>query len=204
MGIIFAKIWQKLFKYNQFKICLVGLNNAGKTTTLFKLHLGEVVETQPTIGSNVEEVKHGNIHFQVWDLGGQDSLRSAWSTYYVNTNAVIMVVDSTDQKRMPLVKHELFKLLAHDDLKDAVILVFANKQDAKDKLTPAEIAQHLELHTIKNHAWHIQASCALTGEGLYEGLDWITQHVTNTTSSPTPVASTPAPAPTSTTTATSG
>jgi len=178
MGMLFSRLWQRLFKHSQYKICIVGLNNAGKTTVLFKLHLGEVVETQPTIGSNVEEVVHENVHFQVWDLGGQDSLRSAWSTYYVNTHAVIMVVDSTDRKRIHLVKHELMKLLSHDDLKHAVVLIMANKQDSPDKMTPAEIAQELSLHTIKNHNWHIQASCALTGEGLYEGIDWITQQVT--------------------------
>jgi len=177
MGMLFAKLWQRLFKHNQYKIVIVGLNNAGKTTVLFKLHLGEVVETQPTIGSNVEEVVHENVRFQVWDLGGQDSLRSAWSTYYVNTHAVILVVDSTDRKRIHLVKHELAKLLSHEDLRHAVILVLANKQDVPDRMSPADIAQELALHSIKNHNWHIQASCALTGEGLYEGIDWITQHV---------------------------
>jgi ADP-ribosylation factor-like protein 5B len=177
MGVLMSRLWQRLFGPHQYKICLVGLNNAGKTTTLFKLHLGEVVETQPTIGSNVEEVVHDNVHFQVWDLGGQDSLRSAWSTYYVNTHAVILVVDSTDRKRIGVVTHELNKLLAHDDLKNAVLLVFANKQDCKEKMTAAQIAQELELHKIKDHAWHIQACCALTGDGLYEGIDWITQKV---------------------------
>lgn len=175
MGVLFSTLWGRLFRANQFKICMVGLNNAGKTTTLFKLHLGEVVETQPTIGSNVEEVTHENVKFQIWDLGGQDSLRSAWSTYYVNTDAVIMVVDSTDHARIHIVKAELSKLLAHDELKKAVLLVFANKQDAKDKMTAAQIAQELDLHAIQNHNWHIQACCALTGEGLYEGIDWCTQ-----------------------------
>jgi ADP-ribosylation factor-like protein 5B len=56
MGLLFSSLWRKLWKYKEFKICIVGLDNAGKTTTLFQLHLGEVVETQPTIGSNVEEV----------------------------------------------------------------------------------------------------------------------------------------------------
>lgn len=137
-----------------------------------------MVETQPTIGSNVEEVVHENVHFQIWDLGGQDSLRSAWSTYYVNTDAVIMVVDSTDSKRIHIVKTELARLMANEELKRAVLLVFANKQDSKDKMTAAQIAQELDLHSIKEHNWHIQACCALTGEGLYEGIDWVTQQVT--------------------------
>lgn len=47
--------------------------------------MSEAVHTSPTIGSNVEEVKWKNFHFIMWDLGGQESLRSAWSTYYTNT-----------------------------------------------------------------------------------------------------------------------
>lgn len=73
--------------------------------------MGEVVETQPTIGSNVEEVVHRNVHFNVWDLGGQESLRQGWSTYFLGSHAVIVVVDSTDRARIGMVKAELDKLL---------------------------------------------------------------------------------------------
>lgn len=64
---------------------MVGLDNAGKTTILYQFLMNEVIQTSPTIGSNVEEVIFRNIHFLVWDLGGQQSLRSAWTTYYTNT-----------------------------------------------------------------------------------------------------------------------
>lgn len=64
---------------------MVGLDNAGKTTILYQLLMNEVVHTSPTIGSNVEEVVWKNLHFIMWDLGGQESLRSAWNTYYTNT-----------------------------------------------------------------------------------------------------------------------
>ena len=69
----------------EHKICIVGLDNAGKTTILYQFLMNEVVHTSPTIGSNVEEVVWKNIHFIMWDLGGQDSLRAAWNTYYSNT-----------------------------------------------------------------------------------------------------------------------
>mmetsp|Transcript_10215 Transcript_10215/g.19322 ORF Transcript_10215/g.19322 Transcript_10215/m.19322 type:complete len:181 (+) Transcript_10215:78-620(+) len=179
MGLIFSSLWQKLFAFKQFKVCLVGLDNAGKTTTLFRLHLGEVVQTQPTIGSNVEEVIHKNIHFQMWDLGGQESLRSGWSTYYINTHAIIMVVDSADRERISIVKAELFKLLSNELLKTAVLLVYANKQDSPNKMSAAEIATALNLTAIKSHPWHIQPCSALKGEGLYEGVDWLTAKVTS-------------------------
>ena len=70
---------------SEHKICLVGLDNAGKTTILYQFLMNEVVHTSPTIGSNVEEVVWNNIHFIMWDLGGQESLRTSWNTYYSNT-----------------------------------------------------------------------------------------------------------------------
>eukprot|EP01083_Nonionella_stella_P042526 114840_1 len=177
MGLLWSMLFRRLFSYKEFKICLVGLNNAGKTTTLYKLHLGEVVSTQPTIGSNVEEVVHNNIKFQVWDLGGQESLRRAWSTYFLHTHAVIFVVDSTDRERIHIVKDELFEMMKHEDLAESKLLIFANKQDMTGCLTEAEIASQLNLVSITDHEWHIQECCAITGDGLYEGLDWLTQHV---------------------------
>ena len=71
--------------FSEHKICIVGLDNAGKTTILYQFLMNEVVHTSPTIGSNVEEVVWKNVHFIMWDLGGQESLRAAWNTYYSNT-----------------------------------------------------------------------------------------------------------------------
>lgn len=117
------------------------------------------------------------LFYQVWDLGGQERLRTSWATYYRGTHAVIVVIDSSDRARISTMKDELFRLLPHEDLANAVVLVFANKQDLKDAMTPAEITDALSLHSIKNHDWHIQACSALTGDGLYDGLGWIAQKV---------------------------
>lgn len=103
----------------EHKIVMVGLDNAGKTTILYQFLMNEVVQTSPTIGSNVEEVVFRNIHFLVWDLGGQQSLRSAWSTYYTNTEFIIMVIDSTDRERLVSTREELYKMLQHEDLSKA-------------------------------------------------------------------------------------
>lgn len=116
--------------------------------------------------------------YQVWDLGGQERLRTSWATYYRGTHAVIVVIDSTDRARISIMKDELFRLLASEELQQTVVLVFANKQDLKDAMTPAEITDALSLHSIKNHDWHIQACSALTGDGLFDGLGWIAQRVT--------------------------
>lgn len=135
---------------------MIGLDAAGKTTILYKLHLREVVATYPTIGSNVEEVTWKNMRFQVWDLGGQDMLRQTWKTYFVNTHALIMVVDSSDSARLDLARKELHHILESEDLRTACVLVFANKQDMSNALTATEISEALALHAITSHPWHIQ------------------------------------------------
>jgi len=178
MGIWASRVWRRIFGSDaECKIVIVGLNNAGKTTILYKMHLGQVVLTQPTIGSNVEEVKHDNLTFMVWDLGGQETLRASWSTYFEDTDAIVFVVDSNDQENMVLAKMELFNVVLHEDLKYACLLVLANKQDIQGCRTAGEIAEDLSLHTIRTHDWQIQSCCALTGEGLQEGLTWIGAHI---------------------------
>ncbi|EIE21917.1 Arl5-family small GTPase [Coccomyxa subellipsoidea C-169] len=195
MGQLFSLIAQYLFPNKEYKIVMVGLDNAGKTTTLYRLHLGEAVVTQPTVGSNVECVQYKNLKFEVWDLGGQANLRPSWATYYRSTDAVIVVIDSTDRARASIAKNELFNLLDHEHLAEAAILIMANKQDLKDAMTVKEMSDVLALHSIKRHDWHIQAACAKTGEGLMEGMEWIAQRVKGEAASTTPLASpTPSPA----------
>lgn len=77
-----------IFFLSEHKIVIVGLDNAGKTTILYQFLMNEVVQTSPTIGSNVEEVTWKNIHFIMWDLGGQHSLRQSWSTYFQHTEVI--------------------------------------------------------------------------------------------------------------------
>ncbi|XP_077301321.1 ADP-ribosylation factor-like 5 [Arctopsyche grandis] len=176
MGLLFAKLWN-LFGNEEHKLVLVGLDNAGKTTILYQMVLGEAVHTSPTIGSNVEEVIWKNIRFIMWDLGGQQSLRAAWTTYYTNSECVIMVIDSTDRARLSVSRDELKRMLSHEELSHSCLLVFANKQDIKGSMTAAEISQELHLTSIKRQQWHIQPCCALTGEGLLLGLDWIASRI---------------------------
>jgi len=172
MGMLFTKLWS-LFGKEEHKIVIVGLDNAGKTTILYQFLMNEVVQTSPTIGSNVEEVTWKNIHFIMWDLGGQQSLRQSWSTYFQNTEFVIVVIDSTDTERLTVIKEEIERLTAHEDLKHSSFLIYANKQDVKGSMRPALISKELGLTSLRTHKWQIQPCCALTGEGLYQGLEWI-------------------------------
>ena len=127
MGTLFSKVWARMIGTKEMRILMVGLDAAGKTTILYKMKLGEVVNTIPTIGFNVETVEYKNISFNVWDVGGQDKIRLLWRHYYQNTQGLIFVVDSNDRDRIEENREELHKMLAEDELKDAVLLVFANK-----------------------------------------------------------------------------
>ena len=70
----FGSVFKRLFSKKEMRILMVGLDAAGKTTILYKLKLGEIVTTIPTIGFNVETVEYKNISFTVWDVGGQDKV----------------------------------------------------------------------------------------------------------------------------------
>ena len=107
----FSQIFNRLFGEREIRILILGLDGAGKTTILYRLQLGEVITTVPTIGFNIETLTYKNLKFQVWDLGGQTSIRPYWRCYYANTNAVIFVVDSSDKDRLSTSKAELLAML---------------------------------------------------------------------------------------------
>ncbi|PWA28709.1 hypothetical protein CCH79_00014879 [Gambusia affinis] len=182
MGNIFGNLLKSLIGKKEMRILMVGLDAAGKTTILYKLKLGEIVTTIPTIGFNVETVEYKNISFTVWDVGGQDKIR------------LIFVVDSNDRERVNEAREELMRMLAEDELRDAVLLVFANKQgfprltallrvvfaqDLPNAMNAAEITDKLGLHSLRHRNWYIQATCATSGDGLYEGLDWLANQLKN-------------------------
>jgi len=173
MGGSFGKLFKRLFTKKDMRILMVGLDAAGKTTILYKLKLGEIVTTIPTIGFNVETVEYKNINFTVWDVGGQDKIRPLWRHYFQNTQGLIFVVDSNDRERINEAHDELNKMLNEDELRDAAVLVFANKQDLPNAMSVAEITDKLGLHSLRSRKWYIQSTCATSGDGLYEGLDWL-------------------------------
>ncbi|KAJ6876572.1 hypothetical protein NC651_029537 [Populus alba x Populus x berolinensis] len=177
MGLSFTKLFSRLFAKKEMRILMVGLDAAGKTTILYKLKLGEIVTTIPTIGFNVETVEYKNISFTVWDVGGQDKIRPLWRHYFQNTQGLIFVVDSNDRDRVVEARDELHRMLNEDELRDAVLLVFANKQDLPNAMNAAEITDKLGLHSLRQRHWYIQSTCATSGEGLYEGLDWLSNNI---------------------------
>ncbi|CAG8538599.1 3888_t:CDS:2 [Acaulospora colombiana] len=125
MGLSISKLLQGLFGKKEMRILMVGLDAAGKTTILYKLKLGEIVTTIPTIEA----------------------------------------------------REELQRMLNEDELRDALLLVFANKQDLPNAMNAAEITDKLGLHSLRQRHWYIQATCATSGDGLYEGLEWLSTNL---------------------------
>jgi len=163
--------WQNLPEHHRY--LMVGLDAAGKTTILYRLCLGEIVTTIPTIGFNVETVVHRGTRLTVWDVGGRDKIRPLWRHYFQNTKGLIFVVDCNDHDRLPEVQSELQRFLCEDELRDASILLFANKQDLPNAMTGQALTAALRLREVTERPWHVQECCAVSGEGLTEGLNWI-------------------------------
>lgn len=177
MGLTISSIFGRLFSKRQMRILMVGLDAAGKTTILYKLKLGEIVTTIPTIGFNVETVEYKNISFTVWDVGGQHKIRNLWRYYYQNTQGLIFVIDASDRNRIKEVIEEFDAAVHSDELRDCIILIFANKQDLPNAMTSSEIVDKMKLNNLRHRIWHVQSTCAVQGDGLYEGLDWLSNEL---------------------------
>ncbi|PAA52955.1 hypothetical protein BOX15_Mlig010634g1 [Macrostomum lignano] len=171
-----GKLISKLFENRELRILMLGLDAAGKTTILYKLKLRSAVTTIPTVGFNVETVTYKSVKFNVWDVGGQEKIRPLWRHYYVGTHSLVFVVDSTDRDRIDEARIELHRILEDREMRNAVVLIIANKQDLPNAMRPNEIQDRLSLAFLSDRVWYVQPACAVTGEGLYEGLTWLTSN----------------------------
>ena len=175
MGFCCAKLCTKLFGQKDVRIIIVGLDGAGKTSILYRLKFGEQVRTIPTIGFNVETLNYKGLNFTVWDVGGQDKIRVLWKHYYQNTDGIIFVVDSNDHDRIEDAAEELKKMLAEEELEKCPVLIVANKQDLEGHLDPEIIEDMMGMKQYEGRVYHVQATSAVTGYGIKEGLDWIAE-----------------------------
>ena len=172
----FFSFYYKLFT-KDVKGLMLGLDGAGKTTILYNLKLNELTHTIPTIGFNVETVSYRNLNLTIWDIGGQEKIRRLWRHYYENIDMLIYVVDANDIGRLDETRIELHSLANEDQLRDMkAILIYCNKLDLPQSTSCSEVANKLELHKLK-HKWYIQPSCALKNQGLYEGLQWLSDNM---------------------------
>ena len=177
MGRALSKLKKKIFGKTEMRLLMLGLDAAGKTTILYKLKLGQSMTTIPTVGFNVESVQYKNTKFNVWDVGGQDKIRPLWRHYFTGTQGLIYVVDSNDRARIEESKNELHKIISDREMRDAFLLVFANKQDLPNVMSPTEITEKLELQKLRDRSWFVQPTSAVNGDGLYEGLTWLSDSI---------------------------
>lgn len=176
-GSYYEQILARLF--NRFGRCkshqkflMLGLDGAGKTTLLRKLKLLEP-PSQPTVGFNLESLQYRQHTLVIWDVGGQEKIRALWHHYFIQSQGLIFVLDSSDPSRIPEARKELQKLLHEPELKDAKLLVYANKQDVQNCLSVSNLVDMLDLSIGEDRQWHMQGCSASTGKGVYEGLDWL-------------------------------
>ncbi|PJF18856.1 putative ADP-ribosylation factor 6 [Paramicrosporidium saccamoebae] len=139
---------------------------------LYKLKFNQTVTTIPTAGFNVECLIHKNIKFHVWD-----KIRPLWRHYHTGTKALIFVVDSQDRDRLHEARVELHRILTARELQDAILLVFANKQDLRQSMTTREVEERLGLDKFAGRVWTVMGSCATSGDGLMEGLNWLAENI---------------------------
>ncbi|CAG0899108.1 unnamed protein product [Darwinula stevensoni] len=140
-------------KKKECRVVVVGLDNSGKTTILNHFKPTEAKDTLivPTIGFAVEQFKYKNVVFSAWDMSGQSRYRNLWEQYYRDCQGIIFVIDSADSLRLVVAKDELDMLLEHENIqaRHIPILLFANKMDLKDAMSPLEISRSLELSKLQ-------------------------------------------------------
>ncbi|KAJ9450335.1 ADP-ribosylation factor-like protein 1 [Diplonema papillatum] len=177
MGNVWGLVTQWYQGGEETRVLILGLDFAGKTTFLNRLKHGKVVESSPTVGFNLETLQYKSVTFQVWDMGGQTHLRPMWRCYYDDTQAVIWVLDAVDTTRLGVSRQELYMLLAEEELKDAVLLILANKSDLACSMSVADVVGQWDLSSIRDRTWTVRPCSALTGEGINEAMDWLVSAV---------------------------
>ncbi len=173
---LFSRLFGKVKK--KVNIAIIGLDNAGKSTTLNFLVEGEPTETIPTMGANYQQIQLKKIQLNMIDLGGQKAFRQFWKGPLQSSQCMIFVIDSTDIERFLEAKEELENAMTLFP-KNFPILILANKQDLDAAVPKVEIMRIFELHEKFNgRDWHIENTSALFGTGLSESFHWLYEHIT--------------------------
>lgn len=184
-----------------FRVHLLGLDASGKTTLMYRLKQNEIISTLPTYGYNVETIQHNNVNFTLWEVGGNDKVRSLWKYEFHKTHAIIYVVDAVfdqrrlfpahDSKKRPsmqvheCVQDELYEMLREPNLKQCILLILLNKQDLPKAMDPNAFDDAFQIHRgisdpespFYQRIVHIQPCSVITGAGLTEGFDWLSKEL---------------------------
>ena len=177
MGLLDSLIEWLGFRRRDVSVLVVGLDNSGKSSLLNYLRPREAQrhDVAPTVGFNVENFSCKGLSFTAFDMSGQGRYRTLWSNYYRTTHGIIFVIDSSDRTRILVAREELEQLLSHPDIasRNIPVLFFANKMDIRDALSDVGVSAALGLDSIANKSWHICSSNALKGDGIADGIEWL-------------------------------
>lgn len=170
-------------KKKEVNVLVVGLDNSGKSTIINHLKPDDAKhhDIVPTVGFSVDKFQTKALSFTAFDMSGQGRYRNLWEHYYHDCHGVIFVIDSSDKLRMVVAKDELDSLMKHKDIRNRRIpvLFFANKMDLRDSVSSIKCSHLMALEELKDKPWHMCASNATTGEGLHEGIEWLTDQIKN-------------------------
>lgn len=176
MGNFLAALKSLFSSGKKLELCLVGLDNGGKTTLLNVLAMGHPVETIPTVGLNVKVVEKEGVHLKVWDLGGQERFRREWPRYTQGCDCILYCVDSSDYQRAELAGSELHKLLSDPSLADLPLLVCLNKIDIEPHMSKEDCITHLQLGRVTSNPWVVVPISALQQINIEEVVDWLVEN----------------------------
>ena len=166
-----------LFKSKKkIELCLVGLENSGKTTLLNVLSVGAPLETMPTIGLVVKMFQKEGVTMKLWDLGGQARFRAEWNRYTQGCDCIVFCVDAHDYGRVATSKQELHKLLEDNSLNGLPVLIALNKIDLDPHMSQEEAVRDLELSNLVNNPWVVSPISALKKQNIDEVVNWLVKH----------------------------
>ncbi|XP_022968222.1 ADP-ribosylation factor-related protein 1 [Cucurbita maxima] len=177
---LFYGLWKYIFSKTEFHVLILGIDKAGKTTLLEKLKsLYSNLEglspdrIVPTVGLNIGRLEVLNAKLVFWDLGGQPGLRSIWEKYYEEAHAVIYVIDAACPSKFEDSKSALEKVLRHEDLQGAPLLVLANKQDLSEAVSAEELSRYLDLKKLDERIYMFEAVSGYDGMGIKDSVEWL-------------------------------
>lgn len=177
---LFYGLWKYIFSKTEFHVLILGIDKAGKTTLLEKLKsLYSNLEglspdrIVPTVGLNIGRLEVLNAKLVFWDLGGQPGLRSIWEKYYEEAHAVVYVIDAACPSKFEDSKSALEKVLRHEDLQGAPLLVLANKQDLPEAESAEELSRYLDLKKLDERVYMFEAVSGYDGMGIKESVEWL-------------------------------
>ena len=174
-----------MFAKKEAQVLILGLDNAGKTTTLEqikaiykKTNPMPFNKIPPTIGLNIGRIELNNVKAIFWDLGGQNSFRVIWDKYYSEAHGLIYIVDSSDSERLDEAVSVFKDMIRHTDLLSIPILIMANKQDLKGALGIEKLESVFDVKTVaRSRPCRVQLCSAYTREGITDAMDYLMEQV---------------------------